>query len=111
MAYESWLAEMARSEMFRDEGTEPSVEFNRRMRERVERTPTELLVIVMPFLAIARVVLIAHSLYMRSRRETLSRQINTNHDLRSRFASHLSATNDRQAINLGRQSIDLAGRT
>ncbi len=72
--------------MFRDEGTEPSIRFKRRMRERVERTPTQLLVTVLPFLAVARVFLIARGFYIKSRCTALSRQIDTEHDLRSTAA-------------------------
>lgn len=69
--------------MFRDEGTEPSIEFKRRMRERVERTPTSLLVVALPFLAIARLALIVRGAYIKSQCLKLSRKINTSADLRS----------------------------
>jgi hypothetical protein len=69
--------------MFRDEGTRPSIEFKEHMRARVQRTPTSLIVAALPFLITARLALIAHHYYVRSRCKTLVRQIDPTSDLRS----------------------------
>ncbi|MDA0677487.1 MAG: hypothetical protein O2788_05715 [Chloroflexi bacterium] len=69
--------------MFRDEGTEPSIEFKRRMRESVERTPTSLFVVLLLVLLVARLVIIAHHRYIAARCRVLSRRIEASTDLRS----------------------------
>ncbi len=82
--------------MFRDEGTEPSVQFRLRMTERVERIPTSLLLTAMPFLAVARIVLILRDHYVRARCSTLSKQIDAYTDLRTQA----------QGISIGRFHVE-----
>lgn len=69
--------------MFRDEGTEPSIEFKRRMRERVERTPTSLLVMMVLLLLLARLAIIVHHRYFAARHRSLSDRIESSTDLRT----------------------------
>lgn len=69
--------------MFRDEGTRPSIEFKQRMRERVGRTPTSLVLLALPFLLVARAALVARDRYVRVRCGTLARRITANADLRT----------------------------
>ncbi len=83
--------------MFRDEGTEPSIEFKRHMRERVERTPTQLIVVALPFLATARVALLVRDMYLRSRCETLARRIDGERDLRSIAARQRSSSRSQRS--------------
>ena len=72
--------------MFRDEGTEPVIEFRRRMDHRISRTPTSIVVALLPVAIVARLSLIAHSYYMRSRCLSLARRIDPFTDLRARMA-------------------------
>ena len=69
--------------MFRDEGTEPSIEFKRRMRERVERTPTSLFVVMVLVLLLARLAIIVHHRCFAARHRSLSDRIESNTDLRT----------------------------
>ena len=68
--------------MFRDEGSEPSIQFKERMRARVERTPTSLILAALPFLVTARLAVIAHHTYVKSRSKALARRIDPYTDLR-----------------------------
>jgi hypothetical protein len=77
--------------MFRDEGTEPSIEFKRRMRERVERTPTSLFLVTLLVLVVARLAIIAHHRYFAARCRALSRRIETSTDLRALSIRKVSA--------------------
>jgi hypothetical protein len=86
--------------MFRDEGSEPSIQFKERMRARVERTPTSLIVAVMPFLVTARLAVIAHHTFVKSRSKALARRIDPYTDLREGRApvpGHALAQIDRAA--------------
>ncbi len=69
--------------MFRDEGTEPSIQFRQRMDERVCRTPTSLILVALPFLLVARIAIIAHHHYAEARCASLSSQIDAMRDLRT----------------------------
>ena len=79
--------------MFRDEGTEPSIEFKNRMRERVERTPTSLLIVSLPVLAIARAFLVAWSYYTKTRRLAVAERIESARDLRSKLMCQVANRN------------------
>lgn len=81
--------------MFRDEGTEPVREFRQRMDRRVMRTPTSIVIAVLPVLIVARLSLVAHSYYTRTRCRALARRINSSTDLRSaRWPTTPSAQGD-----------------
>jgi hypothetical protein len=69
--------------MFRDEGAELSIEFKERMRQRVLRTPTSLIVISLPFLLTARIALIGWGYYSRAQLRSMTSRINVTTDLRT----------------------------
>ena len=69
--------------MFRDEGAEPSIQFKQRMRERVERTPTSIVIAVLPFVITARVAMFARHAYIKAHSKSLTRRINASSDLRT----------------------------
>jgi hypothetical protein len=53
------------------------------MDRRVMRTPTSIVITVLPFLIMARVSLAAHAYYTRLRQRSLAHRINSYTDLRS----------------------------
>jgi hypothetical protein len=77
--------------MFRDEATEPSIEFNHRMLERVERTPTSLFLVMLLVLMVASLVIIAHHRYFAARCRSMSLRIDTSTDLRATSPSNNAA--------------------
>ena len=76
--------------MFRDEGTEPVIEFRQRMMRRVTRTPTSIVVAALPLVIVARLSLLARSYYLRNRCNALARRIDPRSDLRFRTAEPCS---------------------
>lgn len=68
--------------MFRDEGAEPSIRFKQRMRERVERTPTSIVVAAAPFVITIKLAVIAKHAFTKARLKSLARRIDASRDLR-----------------------------